>query len=101
MVSSTRNAGLKSGHGAYPRVDLGVPALELSFDQSSSAKCGANGWRRIRKLFKADAGLVSQVMASLIKTINAEMAVLNRRPSRSSVTFLIAACSALSCSGVH
>ena len=34
------------------------------------------------------------------KTIIAEMAVLNRSPSRSSVTFLMHVCSTLSCSGV-
>ena len=44
-------------------------------------------------------GLVSQVMASLTNTISAEMAVLKRMPSRSSVTFLMQACSALSCAG--
>ena len=39
-------------------------------------------------------------MASLMKTMRAEMAVLNRRPSRSSVTFLMQACSALSWAAV-
>jgi len=41
-------------------------------------------------------GLVSQVMASFTKIISAEMAVLNRSPSKSSVTFLIQAWSVLS-----
>ena len=46
------------------------------------------------------AGLVSQVMASLTKIISAEMAVLKRKPSRSSVTFLMQAWSVLSWAGV-
>ena len=62
--------------------------------------CGANGWSRIRKSRRTETGLVSQVIASLMKTIRAEMAVLKRRPSRSSVTFLMQAWSALSWAAV-
>ncbi len=40
------------------------------------------------------------VIASLMKTIIAEIAVLKRSPSRSSVTFLMHACSVFNCAGV-
>ena len=39
-------------------------------------------------------------MASFTNTISAEIAVLNRIPSKSSVTFLMHVCSVLSCAGV-
>ena len=48
----------------------------------------------------AATGFVSQVIASFTKTIMAEIAVLKRIPSRSSVTFLMQACSVFNCAGV-
>jgi hypothetical protein len=62
--------------------------------------CGAKGCTRIKNSRSTAAGLVSHVIASFTNTIIAEMAVLKRSPSRSSVTFLMQVCSALSCSFV-
>ena len=47
-----------------------------------------------------DIEFYSQVIASFTKTIIAEIAVLKRIPSRSSVTFLMHACSVFNCAGV-
>ena len=62
--------------------------------------CGAKGASKIRKSRNTETGFVSHVIASFTKTIIAEIAVLKRMPSRSSVTFLMQACSVLSCAGV-
>ena len=62
--------------------------------------CGANGASKIKNSRNTETGFVSHVIASFTKTIIAEMAVLKRIPSRSSVTFLMQACSVLSCAGV-
>ena len=62
--------------------------------------CGENGASKIRKSRKTETGFVSHVIASFTKTIIAEMAVLKRIPSRSSVTFLMHVCNVLSWAGV-
>jgi hypothetical protein len=62
--------------------------------------CGAKGASKIKNSRKTETGFVSHVIASFTKTIIAEMAVLKRIPSRSSVTFLMQAWSVLSCAGV-
>ena len=62
--------------------------------------CGANGASKIKNSRNTETGFVSHVIASLTKTIIAEMAVLKRIPSSSPVTFLMQACSVLSCAGV-
>ena len=72
--------------GAWPRV------LRPGAARRAGAESGSRAGRQT--------GLVSQVIASLMKTIRAEMAVLKRRPSRSSVTFLMQAWSALSWAAV-
>src|SRR5260221_6749274 len=54
----------------------GLNPAWISFVQSSSARCGANGCNRIKNSRRTAAGLVSQLMASLTKTISAEMAAL-------------------------
>ncbi len=72
----------------------------FTFAHNSSARCGANGWSKIKKSRNTETGFVSQVIASFTKTIIAEIAVLKRIPSRSSVTFLMQACSVFNCAGV-
>src|SRR5690349_87794 len=71
----------------------------LTLDHNSSARCGAKGCSNIKKSRNTERGLISHVIASVTNTMSAEMAVLKRRLSRSSVTFLMHACSALSCAG--
>src|SRR5204862_2902963 len=93
---STSNAGSNFGHGAY----ASGGCVESNLFHNSSAIRGAKGWSKIKNSRKIEIGFVSHVIASFTKTIIAEIAVLKRMPSKSSVTFLMQACSVFICAGV-
>eukprot|EP00982_Pelagococcus_subviridis_P002037 15753-Pelagococcus_subviridis.AAC.2 len=81
-TSSTSKLSSATGHVSY--------AFEPSFPsfvQSSSERCGAYGDSKSANGLKHSLGFFSHFVAALVNSIIAAMAVLNRIPSVSSVTF--------------
>jgi hypothetical protein len=94
-VSSTSSEGSKEGHVAYAFVSPLPSALH-----SSSERCGAYGDSNNTNGVKTCFGFVSHFVAVFTNSIIAEIAVLKRIPSVSSVTFFTHSLMAFSCSAV-
>mmetsp|Transcript_13574 Transcript_13574/g.49358 ORF Transcript_13574/g.49358 Transcript_13574/m.49358 type:complete len:271 (+) Transcript_13574:666-1478(+) len=95
MLSSTNTVSSTCGHGSY--VSDSVWPIR---NHISSATCGAYGAKRIAKGSSAPRGFVSHLLAALMNSIMAAIAVLNLNSSVSVVTLLMHMLRALSCSFV-
>mmetsp|Transcript_19399 Transcript_19399/g.65938 ORF Transcript_19399/g.65938 Transcript_19399/m.65938 type:complete len:344 (+) Transcript_19399:1132-2163(+) len=92
-VSFSTSLGSNSGHGAYVS-DSALPILS----HSSSARCGAYGASSSTKGSSAARGRFSHLVAAFTNSIIAEIPVLKRMFSTSSVTLPMHRCTSLSCS---